>query len=298
MSVTATIPAPLEQQRSLWPSQWSLLVLPALVLVIVFLAVPYLNIVVMSFRVPSTSAPYAPGFTLLNYVKALSDPFYLAVLVRTLYISVLVTVVCLLIAFPVAYHLARTQSRMRGLLFACILSPLLVSAVIRCYGWIIILSNNGVINSSLKQWGLIERPVPLMYNELGVVIGLVHVYMPFMVLPLLGAIQGINPSLEEAAQSLGARRSTVMRRVVVPLAMPGVQSGATLVFVLAASSYVTPVILGGSRVKLMTPMVVQQLAETFLWPFGAALAIVLAVIGAICVFAWARTTQRLMRGEA
>jgi putative spermidine/putrescine transport system permease protein len=252
----------------------------------------------MSFRTPSTTAPYAPGFTLANYVKTLSDPFYLAVLVRTLYLSVLVTVVCLLIAFPVAYHLARTQSRMRGLLFACMLSPLLVSAVIRCYGWIIILANNGLINAGLKQWGFIERPVPLMYNELGVVIGLVHIYLPFMVLPLLGAMQGINPSLEEAAQSLGAQRLTVMRRVVMPLAMPGVQSGATLVFVLAASAYVTPVVLGGSRVKLMTPMVVQQLAETFLWPFGAALAITLALIGAVCVVAWARVTQRLMKGEA
>ncbi len=136
-----------------------------------------------------------------------------------------------------------------------------------------------------------------MYNEFGVIVGLVHVYLPFMVLPLLGALQGINPSLEEAAQSLGAKRSTVMRRVVVPLAMPGVQSGAILVFVLAASAYVTPVVLGGSRVKLMTPMVVQQLAETFLWPFGAALAIVLAVIGGISVFVWARATQRLMKGE-
>jgi putative spermidine/putrescine transport system permease protein len=217
---------------------------------------------------------------------------------RTLVISVLVTVLCLAIAFPVAYHLARTQTRLRGLLFACILSPLLVSAVIRCYGWIIILANNGVINAGLKQWGLIERPVPLMYNEFGVVVGLVHIYLPFMVLPLLGAMQGINPSLEEAAQSLGARRLTVMRRVVMPLAMPGVQSGATLVFILAASAYVTPVVLGGSRVKLMTPMVVQQLAETFLWPFGAALAIVLAVIGAAAAFAWARTTQRLIKGEA
>jgi putative spermidine/putrescine transport system permease protein len=296
MSMAAALPLPAER-GSLWPSQWSLLVLPALLLVVVFLAVPYLNIVVMSFRTPSTTAPYGPGFTLTNYVKALSDPFYLAVLVRTLVVSVLVTVVCLLISFPVAYHLARTQTRLRGLLFACIFSPLLVSAVIRCYGWIIILANNGVINSSLKQWALIERPVPLMYNEFGVIVGLVHVYLPFMVLPLLGALQSINPSLEEAAQSLGAKRSTVMRRVVVPLAMPGVQSGAILVFVLAASSYVTPVVLGGSRVKLMTPMVVQQLAETFLWPFGAALAIVLAVIGGISVFVWARATQRLMKGE-
>jgi putative spermidine/putrescine transport system permease protein len=143
------------------------------------------------------------------------------VLVRTLYISVVVTVVCLLIAFPVAYHLARTQSRMRGVLFACILSPLLVTAVIRCYGWIIILSNNGVINSSLKQWGLIERPVPLMYNELGVSSGWSS-YVPFMV-RRCSAPQSIIRARRGGTVARG-QALTVMCRVVVLLAMPGVQS--------------------------------------------------------------------------
>jgi len=280
-----------------WPVRHMLLVLPALLLVLLFLAVPYFNIVLMSFRTPSTSMPYGPGFTLVNYVRALTDPFYIAVLGRTCYVSVLVAFICFAIGFPVAYHLARTTSRLRPLLYACVLTPLLVSAVIRCYGWMIILANNGLINASLKQWGIVVQPVPLMYNEFGVIVGLVHINLPFMILPLLGALQGINPALEEAARSLGARRLTVMRRIVVPLAIPGIQSGAILVFVLAASSYVTPVLLGGSRVKLMATMVVQQLAETFLWPLGCALAIVLASVGALAVFAWAHFTQRLIKGE-
>lgn len=274
-----------------------LLILPALLLVLLFLVVPYFNIVVMSFRTPSTSMPYAPGFTLANYARALTDGFYLSVLWRTLYLSLIVTLACFVIGFPVAFHLARTTSRLRSLLYACVLTPLLVSAVIRCYGWMIILANNGLINDTLKQWGLITKPLPLMYNEFGVVVGLVHINLPFMILPLLGALQGVNPVLEQAARSLGARRFTVLRRIVLPLAIPGIQSGAILVFVMAASSYVTPVLLGGSRVKLMSTMVVQQLSETFLWPLGAALAMVLAGVGALTVLAWAKLTQRLIKGE-
>jgi putative spermidine/putrescine transport system permease protein len=273
-----------------------LLILPAVLLVVLFLGIPYLNIVVMSFRTPSTTAPYAPGLTIASYVKALSDPLYLGVLWRTLRLSLLVTALCLLIGYPVAYHLARTRSRFRGLLFAGILSPLLVGVVIRCYGWIIILANNGVINATLRQWGWITRPLPMLYNEFGVTLGLVHIYLPFMILPLLSAIQSINPSLEEAARSLGASRFWVMRHVVWPLSAPGVQSGTVLVYVLSVSSYVTPVVLGGSRVQLMAPMVVQQLDEAFLWPFGTALAIVLALTGALSVLAWFRITQILFRG--
>ena len=286
-------PASLRRMTLQW--QW-LLILPALLLVAVFLGVPYLNIVVMSFRTPSTAAPYAPGFTLTSYTKALSDPLYIGILWRTLRISVLVTALCLLVGYPVSYHMARTRSRFRGLLFAAILSPLLVGVVIRCYGWIILLANNGLINVTLRQWGFIGRPLPMLYNEFGVTLGLVHIYLPFMILPLLSAIQGINPSLEEAARSLGASRIWVMRHVVWPLSASGVQSGTVLVFVLSVSSYVTPVVLGGSRVQMMAPIVVQQLDETFLWPFGTALAIVLAITGALSVVAWFRITQRLFRG--
>ncbi len=275
--------------------QW-LLILPALILVVVFCAIPYLNIVAMSFRTPSTTAPYAPGFTIASYVKALTDPLYLGILWLTLRVSMLVTALCLLIGYPVAYHMARTRSRFRGLFYAGILSPLLVGVVIRCYGWIIILANNGIINATLRQWGWIRRPLPLLYNEFGITLGLVHIYLPFMILPLLSAIQNINPSLEEAARSLGGSRLMVMRRVVWPLSAPGVQSGTVLVFILSVSAYVTPVVLGGGRVKMMAPIVVQQLDEAFLWPFGTALALVLAVTGAVSVIVWFRITQRLFRG--
>ncbi|MBM3522922.1 MAG: ABC transporter permease, partial [Alphaproteobacteria bacterium] len=224
-----------------------LLAVPAVVIVFALIVVPYVNIVVMSFRVPSTTKLYLDGYTTGNYAKALTDPdgFYFELLFDTLRLAVTITAVALVIAYPVAFHLARTTSRWRGVLYGLVLSPLLVGVVIRTYGWIILLANNGLINQSLKNIGL--PALPLMYNEFGVVLALVHVFLPFMILPLMGAIQGIDPRLEEAARSLGASRRSVFFRVLLPLSMPGVQSGCVLVFILACGAYITPALLGAGR---------------------------------------------------
>jgi putative spermidine/putrescine transport system permease protein len=272
-----------------------LLAAPIGVALFVFLVLPYLTIVVMSFRVPSTTAAYAPGFTIANYAKALTDELYIGTLVDTLRIALTITVICLLLGYPVAFHLARTPSRWRGLLYGLVLSPLLVGVVIRSFGWIILLANNGVIN----QW-LVSMDMPrvrLMYNEFGVILALVHIFLPFMVLPLVGAIQGIDPKLEEAARSLGASRRRVFLRVLLPLSLPGIQSGTILVFVLACGAYVTPMLLGAGRVHTTTTSVI-QLLEQFLWPFGAALSLVLAVVGLLAVALYVRLSARWMRGLA
>ena len=275
------------------------LLLPTLGLLVAFLLLPYLNMVLMSFRNPSTSQVFAPGFTIGNYLDALldSDFYYLQILFETLLFGVFTTALCLLIAYPVAYHLARTQSRWRGLLYAFVLSPLLVGVVVRCYGWIIILANqDGLINSTLRRYGFIETYIPLMYNYFGVAIGLVHIFLPFMILPLVGAIQSIDPRLEEAARSLGASRIKTMRRVVFPLSLPGVQAGTILVFVLTISSYVIPILLGGMNVMIMPTLVVQQLLDAMLWPFGASLAFILSITGAVAVYLYLRFTARFMQG--
>jgi len=270
-----------------------LLIAPVVILIGVFLVLPYLNIVVMSIRVPSTRAPYAPGFTAGNYLNALSDWLYMGTLARSVLIAAGTTFLCLVIGYPVAYHLARTNARYKGLLFAAVLSPLLVGVVIRSYGWIIILANNGIVNQTLAGFGF--PPMRLMYNHFGVMVALVHVFLPFMILPLTGAIQSIDPSLESAARSLGASRRQVFARIVLPLSMPGIQSGTILVFVLAMSAYVTPMLLGGGSVQTMATLVVQQLVDAFLWPVGAALALILSVTGGIAVFLYARFTGRVMR---
>jgi putative spermidine/putrescine transport system permease protein len=276
-----------------------LLVAPTVALLVVFLLLPYLNMVVMSLRMPSTKQVFAPGFTADNYLNALLDPdfYYLRILWDTMTLGVMTTAICLLLGYPVAYHLARSRSRFKGMLYAFILSPLLVGVVVRCYGWIIILANNdGLINNTLRQLGLVETYLPLMYNSFGVSVGLVHIFLPFMILPVLGAIQSIDPALEEAARSLGASRLRTMFKVVLPLSMPGIQAGTVLVFVLTISSYVIPILLGGFKVMIMPTLVVQQLLDAMLWPFGAALAFLLSVSGGLVVFLYLKATAHLMRG--
>ena len=268
-----------------------LLIAPAALVLLVFLVIPYINIVLMSFRPPGDGAPYGAGFTLANYRKFFSDSFYILQVVNTLWIGFVVTLSCLLIGFPVAWQLARGESPLRPLYYSIVLAPLLVGIVIRSYGWTVLLGNNGVINRTLMGWGVTDGPLPLMYNGLGIVIALTHVLLPFMVLPIMSAIQGIDPSLEAAARSLGASRAVAFRRVLLPLARPGIQTGSILVFVLAISAYVTPALIGGLRVKTMAVTIVDALIDTFQWPFGSALALVLSVVGALCVIVFARLTR-------
>jgi putative spermidine/putrescine transport system permease protein len=281
------------QQRLLTPKL--LLIVPTLVLLAAFFIIPYVNMVVMSFRSPSTTGVFAPGYTFANYAKALGDTYYLLLLGQTLWLGLVISVICLVVGYPVAYHLARTRSRYKGLLYAGVLAPLLVGVVIRCYGWTILLANNGLINQSVKGMGL-GHGLKLMYNSLGVSIGLVHVFLPFMILPLLSTIQSIDPRLEEAARSLGASRMRAFFRVTFPLSLPGIQSGVVLVFMLTISAYVIPVLLGAMRFKIMPTIVIQLLIDAFLWPFGAALALILSVSGAICVLFFVQLTGRFMRG--
>lgn len=272
------------------------LLAPALVLLGVFLVLPYLNIIVMSLRQPAVGAPYGPGFTLGNYARVLTDAYYLGVLGDTVWLALSTTVICLVLGYPVAYHLARTDSRWSGLLYVFVLSPLLVGVVVRTFGWLILLSNNGVINKALLDLHLIDSALALMNNRFGVTVALVHVFLPFMILPLIGTIQSIDPNLEAAGRSLGASRLKVFQRVYLPLSWPGIQAGSILVFVLALSAYVTPVMLGGAQVKTMSVLVVQSLIDNFQWPTGAALALILAATGAIGVWLYSRLTQRFTRG--
>lgn len=274
-----------------------LLLLPAAILLIVFMAIPYLNIFVISFRNPGQGTPYADGYTLLNYTRIFTSTLYQGQLFNTLWIGLVTTFITLVIGLPVAFQLGRADLRWRGLAYGIVLSPLLVGIVIRSYGWTILLGNNGVINRTLINLGVIEFPLPLMYNSLGIIIALVHVFLPFMILPIMSAVQSIDPALVSAARSLGAGRVTVIRRVLLPLAMPGIQAGCILVFVLSLSAYVTPAMIGGLRVKTMAVTVVDALLDTFQWPLGAALALVLSAIGALIVVIFARATRMKWKAQ-
>lgn len=268
------------------PLRWNALLLggPALLLVIVLICLPYLNILVMSFREPSTTDVYSPGFTLKNYTNVLFDPFYLGIVWRTFRIALITSFICLIFGYPVALHLARTKSRVRGLLYAFVLSPLLTGVVVRCFGWLVLLANNGAINNLLIDLGLPR--LRMAYNDFGVIVACIHVFLPMMILPIMNTIQSIDPRYEEAARTLGASRWQTFSKVLFPLSLPGVQSGLILVFVLTASAYVIPAVLGGGRVQTMPTLIVEQLLGSLLWPSGAAMAMILAagmVIGLVAI---------------
>jgi putative spermidine/putrescine transport system permease protein len=249
----------------------------------------------MSFREASTRAAYGDGFTLAHYRDALSDSYILLILGRTLLMGLLVTVLTLLLGYPVAYHLAYSRSRWTSLLYIFVLSPLLVGMVVRTFAWMIILSRNGVANQALMALGVVGGPLTLMNNSLGVTIALTHVFLPFIILPLLGNLQAISPDLAQASRSLGASRLRTFLKVTLPLSWPGIQAGTILVFLLSISAYVTPAMLGGTSGRTMSVLVVQYLVENFRWPAGAALALILAAVAILAVTLYLRLMARVMR---
>lgn len=271
-----------------------LLFLPALLLLGVFFVTPYLYLLYMSFLKHTSGAPYVRDFTFENYLETLRDPFNWKIIWQTLRFGFFTTLVTLVLSYPLAYHMARASSRVKGLLMIMLLAPLLVGIVVRSYGWMILLADTGLINQAAAGLGL--GPYRLMYNETGVMIGLVHIYMPFMVLSLLGSLQSIDPDIERAARSLGAGTWRTFRRVTWPLSLPGVTSGTVLVFVLTVSSYVIPSLLGGYKVLTLPLLVVQTVSELFNWPLGSAMALVFFAITIAIVAVYLKLMDKAMRG--
>lgn len=267
-----------------------LLVAPVAVLLLGFFVLPYLNLVVISTMTPSPTAAYLRVFTLANYGRIVGDGFTWGVIFHTLQIGVLTTLVALAVSYPLAYHLARAGRAYRGLLMALVISPLLVGVLIRTYGWMILLQDTGLINQALQALGL--RTLPLMYNDFGVMIGLVHVFIPFMVLAIAGPIRAIDPEVELAARSLGAGFWRAFWRVTFPLSMPGVVAGTILVFVLTISSYVIPSLLGGFKVLTVPILVIRTITELFNWPGGSAFAILFFAITIAVLWAYLRALGR------
>lgn len=269
------------------------LILPAVIFLVIFLIVPYFNMVRISFLVKPTGAPYINQFTLGNYAKVLADGFYWAILRNTFWYAILTTLLTLALGYPLAYAIARAPNRRRPLLLMLLIAPLLVGVVIRSYGWLILLGRVGLVNEMLRYFG--RREVALMYNEVGMIIGLVHVFMPFMALSISGALQTISPDVERAARSLGASPWKTFWRVTWPLSLPGVFAGMLLVYVLAVSSYVIPILLGGNNILVIPMLVVQLLLDANNWPVGSALAMVFFGLTALLLWAYIRIMSRSMR---
>ena len=214
------------------------------------------------------------AFSLQNYLKFFADPYYLGVFWTTLRVAALCTLVCLVMALPLAYVLARTQTRFKNVLIMLVVLPLFVGNAVRAAGWMTLFGSKGFLNVTLMQFGVINEPLQIMYTEGAVVAGIIAVNVPYMVLTLQSVIEGINRNVEEAAFSLGAGPMTMFRRVLLPLSLPGILAGTILTFILSMNAYATPVLLGGPKFRMMGPLIYGQF-QLNNWPFGASAAFIL-----------------------
>jgi putative spermidine/putrescine transport system permease protein len=247
-----------------------LLALPAMAVFALLFVAPLFTLVLNSFRTAQG------GFTLANYVRFLGDPFYRDVLAHTLLIGAVTTLCCLLVGYPFALYLRGRSPRVRNYLSLVLLSPLLISMVIRAYGWLVVLGPNGPVAAAFRAVGL-QAPT-LLYNDTAVVIGMVHVMLAYMVLPLVAALDRIDPTLVPAARGLGASSWSCFWRITAPMSVAGMVAGSLIVFSLTVSSFVTPAILGGPTVKLMPYFVYTEATVNLDWPYAAAIGFILVVV--------------------
>jgi putative spermidine/putrescine transport system permease protein len=247
---------------------------PAAVLLLAFLVLPLLFLGRTSLY-PADRSFGAAGWSLRHYAKFFGDPFYLAVLGETVLYGVIVALVTLAVGFPLGYSLARMPACARRWRVALVILPLTLSLVVNVFGWLVILGGSGLANRTLLALGVIDAPLRLLFNRAAVLAVLAHTFLPFQVLSIMSVIAQIDPALEEAAANLRAGWWTTLRRVVLPLAWPGIVGGSTLVFILTISAFVTPRLVGGPRAQMLGSMIYEQIIVVLNWPFGAAMSFIL-----------------------
>ncbi|WP_116826255.1 ABC transporter permease [Pseudomonas syringae] len=263
---------------------------PALALYIGLLVLPLGLTLGLSFNVFDYQVGVkSDSYTLANYMAVVTDSYFYEIFLRTFWISALVTLLCVLIGVPEAYILSRMGTPWRSIFLILILTPLLISVVVRAFGWSLLLGADGLINQVIQFMG--GRPVKLLYTPFAVIIALVHVMLPFMIIPVWTSLQKLDPTAEQAALSLGASQAKVMRLIVLPQAMPGVLSGSLIVFGLAASSFAIPGLLGGRRLKMVATVIYDQYLSELNWPMGATLAVALLLVNLLVMLSWNRMIE-------
>jgi putative spermidine/putrescine transport system permease protein len=269
------------------------LVAPGVLLFVAIVFIPIVMTVMLSFHDWGQYKGIEPVFILKNWREIVEDDYFHEMFWRTFRIAILVTAITAVFGAPEAYILNRMRNPWKGIFLLVILGPLLISVVARTLGWALLFGGEtGIVNKALMTAGLIERPLPFMFTETGVVVALSHVLMPFMVLSVWTALQRLDPQVENAAISLGASPRKVLMRVVLPQVMPGILSGGIIVFALAASAFATPAIIGGRRLKVASTLAYDEFLNTLNWPLGAAVAILLLVGLALIIVSANRFVER------
>lgn len=270
-----------------------LLMTPTLVVVAVLMVFPTLILLSYSLN-PFVSGSIEPGMTLAHYVHAFTTPLYQGILWRTVKIAAIVTVVDFLIGFPLAYAAVRKGGWVGKLIVVATLAPLTIDLVVRSFGWFILLNGSGVVVSTLVELGVVSQTnaPELLFNETGIIIGLSHVMLPFMVFPIINVLHTVPHNLEEAAQNLGANRLTVFTRILLPLSLPGISAGVLITFVVSLASYVTPAMLGGG-VKVIPVVITDTFTSTSNWPFASALSMILVAVALLVIVGYQRALKQI-----
>src|ERR1700726_2103412 len=273
---------------------WAFLTGPYAVFLLFLLLVPFANVAMYSIHPYSPTKVFLPELTLDNYRK-IFDLYSVRLFGRTLRLGLITTAVCVVLGYPLAYFLARAMPRVQALGLFLLIMPLMVSAVIRIFGWIVILGRKGLVNQTLAVFGL--DPVRLLYTETAVVIGLVNIFVPFMVLPIMASIERISPSLEDAAQNLGADWYRMFQRVILPLSLPGLISGCLLVYSLSISAFVTPALMGSPRERMAGQQIYDEVLVSFNWPGASSLSLTLVLVTVALMFGALFATRHSGRRE-
>jgi ABC-type spermidine/putrescine transport system permease subunit I len=251
--------------RSLGPFA---LTLPALLLLTILFVLPLGRLFALSLE----------GGSLGWYEKALTGGLYTTILFRTFEIAAVVTLCCLMIGYPVAFLLATTTPGWRAIGFAFVMLPFWTSVLVRTYAWMVLLGRNGIINRILIDSGLMEQPLSMLNSKTAVILGMVHVMLPFMILPIYSAVTRIDPDLPKAARGLGASALRIVTTIYLPLTLRGIVAGVTLVFVVSLGFYITPALLGGGKVLMFAMVIEQQVREFLAWNFAGALSVILLAV--------------------
>lgn len=257
---------------------WWLLLLPAVALVLFFYVAPIVQVLTISFTEPE------PGFG--NYERLLTSEGVQRVILTTLRICLLTTFFALLLGYAIAYAITLASPRARSWWILAVLVPLWISVLVRAFAWVTLLRRQGLVNNTLMQAGVISEPLPLVWNEFGILVGMVHYMVPFAVLPMLASMREIEPRLLAAARGLGASRGQVFRQVFLPLSMPGVIAAGVLVFIFSLGFYITPAILGGGRTLMVAEWIALQILDLIRWGLGTMMAsmLVVAIMVTLLVF--------------
>lgn len=246
-----------------------ILMVPGFVLLLLFLMLP-----LCSTLWPTV---FDHGFSLNQYIEFFKDEYYLEIFYRTLKISLIATLVCTVFGVPTAYFISRCSTKWKGLLIAISIFPLLTNSVVRSFAWINILGKNGIINNALMSMGLIEQPLSMLYTEFAVLVGTIYLFLPIMIITLVGVMDNIDNDMMEAAESLGANRLTAFMKVVLPMSIPGMITGAVLVFTGSLTAYTTPQLLGGNKALVLPTLIYQRSMTLNDWTGASVIAAIMIV---------------------